>query len=323
MYGGQAEFIFFGMVFAVVFILAQGFVLPAFGENRKAQKRLRRRLREFARERNENQSILRRRYAEETGLAGRVLRLIPGGHSLALLLERAGGKWTPGAFLAASIGCAGLGALIGWSVGGNALYAVAGLAAGGLPLFKLQIDRRKRLTRFEEQLPDAIGIMTRGLRAGHPLAETLRLVSEELDAPAGVEFGRTFSDINFGGDVREAFMNLLERMPSVTVMAMVTGVLVQRETGGNIAEILDKLAGVVRGRFRFQRRVRTLSAEGRLSAWVLSLLPFVLFLVITLVSPDYMPRLVADPLGVKLIAVTFVFMLIGIVWISRIIRIDV
>lgn len=324
MSGAQAEIIFFAMVFVVVFILAQSFVLPAFGENRKVQKRLRRRMKAVAAARRpEAQSLLRKRYADGTGIGAALLRVLPGGRGLESTLERAGWSMHPGTFLALSASLALLGLALAWSFTEQWWYAVPGLLAGCAPYLKAQADRRKRLNRFEEQLPDAIGIMTRGLRAGHPLAETLHLVSEELDAPAGTEFGRTFSDINFGGDVREAFLALLERMPSVTVMAMVTGVLVQRETGGNLAEILDKLANVVRGRFRFQRRVRTLSAEGRLSAWILALIPFVLFLVISLVSPDYMPRLVSDPFGVKLVGVTFVLMLIGIVWISRIIRIEV
>lgn len=324
MSGAEAELIFFGMVFVVVFILAQSFVLPAFGENRKTQKRLRRRLKTFAAARRpEAQSLLRTRYADGQGVGATLLRVLPGGRGLESTLERAGWSMRPGTFLALAAGLALLGALLAWTFTEQWWYAAAGLLGWFLPFLKARADRRKRLNRFEEQLPDAIGIMTRGLRAGHPLAETLHLVSEELNDPAGTEFGRTFSDINYGGDVREAFLAMLERMPSVTVMAMVTGVLVQRETGGNLAEILDKLAGVVRGRFRFQRRVKTLSAEGRLSAWILALVPFVLFLVISVVSPDYMPRLIADPFGVKLIGVTFVLMLIGIIWISRIIRIEV
>jgi tight adherence protein B len=179
------------------------------------------------------------------------------------------------------------------------------------------------MQRFEEQLPDAIDSMKRALRAGHPFSAAVKLVAEDMDQPVSREFELTFADINYGNDLRRAMLGLLQRMPSVTVMALVTSVLVQKETGGNLAEILEQISKVIRSRFRFQRKVRTLSAEGRLSAWILAMVPFVLFAVMMLLSPDYLPVLLQDPTGRQLIAFAFGMGVIGIFWIRRVIRIEV
>jgi len=123
--------------------------------------------------------------------------------------------------------------------------------------------------------------------------------------------------------VRSAMLGMLERVPSVTVMVFTTSVLIQKESGGNLAELLDGLAAVVRDRFRFQRKVRTLSAQGRMAAWILSLLPFVLAGVLTLVSPNFLPMLTQDPVGRQMVAASFFMIVVGILWMRRIVRIDV
>jgi tight adherence protein B len=195
--------------------------------------------------------------------------------------------------------------------------------AGALPILKISRDRAVRLAKFEEQLPDAIDIIRRALIAGHPFNASLKLVADDSQDPIAREFDLTFADINYGNDVRRAMLGLLGRVPSVTVMAFVTSVLVQKETGGNLAEILDQIANVVRGRFRFQRRVRTLSAEGRMSAWVLALTPLILFAAIWMLNPDYLPLLLNDPLGSKIAFGAFIWGGIGILLLRRIIRIEV
>ena len=166
-------------------------------------------------------------------------------------------------------------------------------------------------------------MMVRALKAGHPFADTLRLVAEEMDRPIAKEFGIVHTDINHGLDMKAAFMNLLERVPNMTLMGLVTAVVVQRETGGNLAEALQGISKIIRGRFRFQRRVKSLTAEGRMSAWVLALIPFVLFITLMITSPDYLPILMEEPAGRKIIAIAFGVLLVGILWIRKIIRIDV
>jgi tight adherence protein B len=201
------------------------------------------------------------------------------------------------------------------------------LAVGGLafwlPLLKISSDRNRRFAQFEEGLPDALDAMCRALRAGHPFNETLQLVAEEHKGPVAHEFGLTFADINYGNDVRRAMLGLLERMPSMTVMMLVTSVLIHRDTGGNLTEVLERLSSLIRGRFRFQRKVKTLSAEGRMSGWILVAVPFVLAAAIVLSSPTYLPLLIQEPLGRKLVMAAFVAMLLGIAWIRKIIRIEV
>lgn len=172
-------------------------------------------------------------------------------------------------------------------------------------------------------MPDAIDMMQRALKAGHPFGQCLKLVAEDMDEPIGREFELTFADISYGNDPRRALLGLLQRVPSVSVTALITAVMVQRETGGNLAENLAKISSVIRGRFRFQRRVRTLSAEGRLSGWILALMPLVLFAALWATSPDYVARLVDHPRGPDLISAAVVMGAIGIVWISRLVRIEV
>src|SRR5262249_25880983 len=152
-------------------------------------------------------------------------------------------------------------------------WYVSLIAAAALfcaPFLKILRDRAQRMAKFEEQLPEALDVIKRALKAGHPFSQCLKLVSEDMEDPVRQEVELVFTEINYGSDVRTAMLGMLERMPSVSVMALITAVLVQKETGGNLAETLERITGVIRGRFRLYRRVRTLSAEGRLSAWILA-----------------------------------------------------
>jgi tight adherence protein B len=216
------------------------------------------------------------------------------------------------------------GAIIAWLNTRSLVFVAVATAVGAaLPLMKIFRDRTSRIMRFEEQLPDAIDMVKRALRAGHPFSGAIKLVADEMDDPVAGEFGATFADINYGNDTRRAMLGLLQRVPSVTVMALVTSILVQRETGGNLAEILDRIATVVRGRFKLQRKVKTLSAEGRMSAWILALVPLVLFAVIWITTPDYLPTLLEDEAGQKMVIYGVVSGVIGIFWVQRVIRIEV
>jgi len=172
-------------------------------------------------------------------------------------------------------------------------------------------------------MPEALDVVKRALKAGHPFSQALKLVAEDMQDPIGHEFDLVFSEINYGGDLRAALLSLLERVPSVTVMAVVTAVLVQKDTGGNLAETFERISAVIRGRFKLHRRVRTLSAEGRMSAWILALVPLVLFVAMSVTSPTYLPILFNDPLGKNLVAGAIVLGIIGILWIRKILRIQV
>ncbi|WP_341936324.1 type II secretion system F family protein [Marinimicrobium sp. C2-29] len=318
--------IFILMVGAAVGILVMALALPVFGESRQARKRLRRRLRQVATDAGEPESVslLRERYLKRLSPLERSLEALPGMERIARLLRDAGSQWIAYRYVSMAVALGVAAAVVGSILTDSGLLALlfGGLALAA-PFFKLLSDRARRLARFEEQLPDAIDVMRRALQAGHPFSETLHLVATELPDPVAVEFERTFNDINYGGDMRTALVGLLERVPTVTVMALVTSIMVQKETGGNLAEILEKISRVIRGRFRFQRHVRTLSAEGRMSAWVLVLIPFAMFLLLSFVQPDYLPVLTENEAGRKLIAWSFGLMIVGIVWIRHIIRIRV
>ncbi|GLZ89045.1 pilus assembly protein TadB [Metapseudomonas resinovorans] len=323
-----AEFIlvFLGMVFVAAFLLSQGLVVPVFGEASKVRRRIRARLNilEHASNVPNMQTVLRQKYLKRLSPIEAKLEQLPLMERLAQMIEQSGHEYPAYrvAWICLSVALAvGAGAWLLFKLWW--LAPVFGALAFCLPLLKIARDRNSRFAAFEDGLPDALDAMCRALRAGHPFNETLRLVAEEHKGPVAEEFGLTFADMNYGNDVRRAMLGLLERMPSMTVMMLVTSVLIHRESGGNLTEVLERLSRLIRGRFRFQRKVKTLSAEGRISAWVLVAVPFVLAAGIMLTTPQYMPVLLNDPLGQKMIIYAFVAMIVGIFWIRRIIRIQV
>lgn len=318
--------IFLGMVFLSVFLLSQGMVVPVFGEAGRVRKRIRARLHllERASDLPNMQVVLRQKYLTRLSPLEALLEQLPGMERLGVMIEQSGHAWR--AYRVVLLGLL-LGAAAGGLVWMLSQLWWAGLASGALvfwgPILKVSGDRARRFNEFEEGLADALDSMVRALKAGHPFNETLRLVAEEHKGVVAHEFGLTFADINYGNDVRRAMLGLLERMPSMTVMMLVTSILLHRETGGNLTEILERLSSLIRGRFRFQRKVRTLSAEGRMSAWVLVAIPFVLTVALMMTSPDYLPMLLGEPIGHQLVMGAFVLMLLGILWIRKIIRIQV
>jgi len=318
--------IFVVMVFSAVFLLVLGLVVPAFGEDRQNRKRLQKRLKDVSgtADQPELNSLLREKYLSELSPTERWLESLPLMEKLSRVIDQSGHR-IPSyrlVLLSLVLGCVGF--IVGWVVTRQLMFsAPIALVVAVLPLFKIYRDRSVRFQKFEEQLPEAIDLMRRALQAGHPFRESLHLVSQDMPDPIAREFGITFADINYGNDVRRAMLGLLDRVPSITVMALVTSVLVQKETGGNLAEILEQISTVIRGRFKFQRKVKTLSAEGRMSAWILCLVPFALVLLLMVTTPDYLPVLVEDERGRKFILYAFGGMVVGIYWVRKIIRIAV
>ena len=324
MSGGAQIFIL--LVFATVALLMQGLVVPVFGESAKTRKRLKKRIAEIesASEEESISSLLREKYLRRLSPLERRLESLPAMEAVATQIEQAGHKFLAYRLVLLSLVIGVTALLASWAYSRMPVVAiVAALLATYLPFMKISIDRVKRMRAFEEQLPDAIDTMKRALKAGHPLGATLKLVADEMDDPVAGEFELTFGEINYGNDVRRAMLGLLSRVPSVTVMALVTSILVQKETGGNLSEILEKISAVIRGRFRFQRKVQTYSAEGRMSAWVLAMVPLTLFVALWLTSPDYLSGLLEDPRGRNMIAYGGVSGVVGIFWIRKILRIEV
>lgn len=320
------QVIFMLLIFATVFLLVQGLVVPVFGESARASKRLKKRLAKIN-EHNEDDSyssLLRKRYLKQLKAPERFLEGLPAMESLATFIEQSGYNILAYRLVLLSMSLGMVAGYLGWAAfrmpWAAALVTIFALS---LPILNIRRARAQRMSKFEEQLPDAIDIMKRALKAGHPFNGTMKLVADDMDDPVAHEFGLTFNEISYGNDVRRALLGLLSRVPSVTVMALVTSILVQKETGGNLAEVLEQISKVIRGRFRFHRKVKTLTAEGRMSAWVLATVPLVLFATIWITTPDYLPILVEDPRGHKMIIYGVISGVIGIAWIRRIIRIEV
>ena len=320
------EAIFIGMVFVAVFLLVQSFIVPVFGENRRARKRLKKRLRsmEGMENRTGQISLVRSKYLRELSPVERWLEALPGMQRLERLIEQAGRETLAYRVVLKALLLGGVAGLVFVYLLPHPVMAlVVALLMGAYPFLRLSLDKSRRLNLFEEQLPDALIIMSRALRAGHPFADALSLVADEMPDPISAEFRTAFMEINYGGELRTALGGLLDRVQSVTVMVFVTSVLIQKDTGGNLAELLDGLASVIRDRFRFHRKVRTLSAQGKMAGWILSLMPFSLAAVLSVISPNFLPMLTEDAAGRQMIVIAFVLMVIGIIWIRKIVRVDV
>jgi tight adherence protein B len=326
MFGFSFEVVFASMIAIAVFLLLQAFIVPTFGENGQARKRMKARLRDLGGEGTTvaKNSLLREKYLTQLPPWQRWLESLPMLAKLGGVIEQAGREEPAHRIL---LKCLVAGAvtmvLMVFFTQKLGLAAVLGLVAAGTPLLLLFKQRNDRLALFEEQLPDALSTMSRALKAGYPFSETLKLVAEELNDPVAKEFELTFNDVNYGGDLKAALGGLLSRIPSVTVMAFVSAVSTQKDTGGNLAELFDKLERVIRGRYKFSRTMRTLTAENRMAAWIMSLFPFVIGGIMSVINPDLMPMLIYDPTGQKLVIVAFVLMIVGILWMQRIVRIDV
>ncbi|MGA1497712.1 MAG: type II secretion system F family protein [Steroidobacteraceae bacterium] len=322
----DGTWLFIALVFLAVFLLSQGMVIPVFGEGARVRRRLQDRLGDLGSvdEDGPRASILRQKYLRELSPLERVLETLPGMERLGVIIEQAGASYRAYRVLLLAVLLAVVGGFAAWVFSRVLAFALIGaVAAFMIPFLKIWQDRAARIAKFEEQMPEAIDVMKRSLKAGHPFVQSLKFVADDMDAPISDEFEKTFSDINYGSEVKTALLALMERMPSVSLMSFVTAVLVQRETGGNLAEILERISNVIRGRFKFFRRVKTLSAEGRLSAWILALVPLGLFAMISVTTPDYLPRLINDPKGHLLVGGAVVLGAVGILWIRKILRIDV
>ena len=201
---------------------------------------------------------------------------------------------------------------------------LAGAAVGfAVPFLVLRFKRTRRLRMFEEQFPEGLDLIARALKAGHAFATGLKMVADELPDPVGPEFRKTFDEQNFGLPLKDTLENLILRMPLLDVRFFATAVLIQRETGGNLSEILENLAHVVRERFKILRQVRVYTAHGRFTGWVLLALPAVLCIALAFINPDHMNLLFREPMGQMMLAAAVVMQTIGYVWIQQVIKIEV
>lgn len=238
------------------------------------------------------------------------------------LVTQSGLKITVGTLLLACgfAACVGY-VLVKWLT----YYTYLGLAAaplfGCVPYLIVRRMRTKRLEKFEEQFPESIELMARALRAGHTFPTGLQMVADEIADPVGAEFKLVYDRQNFGMSLADALKGLAERIPILDARFFVTAVLTQRETGGNLSEVLDNLATVIRDRFKVKRQVRVLTAHGRITGWILAGLPPGLAAILSFLAPEHMKVMITDPLGIKMIAVAGTMQVLGTLIIRKLVNI--
>lgn len=254
----------------------------------------------------------------------RILVRLPGARRLQLFITQAGSRWSVGTLILASIVLAFFAAWFATFVAPLLVVDfLVGLAVGSLPYVYLSVKRQSRFRHFDMQLPEAIDLMSRALRAGHAIISAIELVSQETSEPLASEFRIVFDEQNLGLPIREALINLVSRVPTDDVRFLATAILVQKETGGNLAEILDKAASVMRERMRLKGQLRVYTAQGRMTGWFLCSLPFFVFGLISFVNHEYERQLWSNPIGVRLIYAALVMMGLGVYTIRKIINIRV
>lgn len=243
---------------------------------------------------------------------------------LRVLHQQADCRAPLGVFVLAAVGLALSGILLALSMRQTIVLALLfAILLGAIPYAYLLWCKQRRVTMFERQLPEALELVSRALRAGHAFSVGLKMVGEEAADPIGKEFRQVFDEVSMGVSLPQALDNMTRQVDSVDLRFFITSVLVQRETGGNLAEIIDSLAGLIRQRFELQLRVKALSAEGRISAAILLGLPIVVALTLFKTSPEYMWVLFIDPIGRNLATVGSIMMVIGAVMMKRMVVIKV
>ena len=253
-----------------------------------------------------------------------IVARVPQLRDVEFMLEQAGISWTLQTLLLLSLGTAlALGSvalIVTRSVPGGIVATVLGAM---LPNLYVRRRRTKRLNAFEELLPESIDLVGRALRAGHPLTAGFKMAADDGSEPVAGEFRRVFEEQRFGLPLQESLLGMADRVDLVDVRILVTAILIQREVGGNLAEILDNLAAVVRARFTIRRQLRVYTAQGRMTGYLLAALPLILFSILYMLNPSYMSILFTDPVGKLLILVAVSMQLVGFLWIRKIINIEI
>lgn len=314
------------LLFVAVVLGLEGFYQVWASKNSVESKRLAARLRAI--ESGGRETMLSIERAQPRGhwiwLDGHVIALLPRGDQLFRYLETSGTGKTAGEMVVASAAMGLVGFFGPLMFSRPLVYSIFGaMVLGILPWFRLSRQRDRRIRMFEKQIPEALDLMARAMRAGHAFPTTVQMVGDEMPDPIGQEFRTLFDETNYGVPQQEALLRLADRVPVSDLGYFVVAVMIQRESGGNLAELLDNISTIVRSRLRLLDSVRTLSAEGRLSAWILIALPFVTGALINIITPEFMKVLWTDPAGIRLVGAALVVMALGVIWMRNIIRIRV
>ncbi|WP_020653818.1 type II secretion system F family protein [Massilia niastensis] len=320
--------VFYGfvvLVFAAVILATEGIYLWWIGSHGAAARRIARRLQVMsggAGRSGERISILKQRRYSGNPALDRLLHGMRLAHRIDALLVQAGSRLSVSQFGAWSLGCmlAAPFAVSAWPAPWPLRVLLAG-AGFGLPWLLVRRARRRRLLRIERQLPEAADFIARALRAGHSFSNVLQIVGNELPEPLSLEFRIAREEINYGVPMNEALHGMAARIPLTDLRYLIIAVLIQRESGGNLAEILCNISQIIRARLKLVAHVRVLSAEGRMSAWILGLMPLAVMGVMLVTSPDYVGMLWKDPAGVRMLWYGAGMIVFGVFWLRRVIRI--
>lgn len=269
-------------------------------------------------------TILRTADAVDEGWLKPVAGRLPQLRVLKDLLEQGGSRWSVESYILITLGVAAAFGIAAVLVLPSMLAFV--VAAGGgalLPYFYVRHKAKQRLAAFEEQLPEAIDLIGRAIRAGHPLSAGLKMVAEEAADPLASEFRRVFEEQRFGMPFEDALLGLTDRVNLTDVRIMVTAILIQRQVGGNLAEVLDNIAYTIRARFTIRRQLRVYTAQGRFSGYVLAVLPIAVGSAIFLITREYIMMLFLDPLARILLIAAVILQILGYIWIRKIINIEI
>ncbi len=315
------------LLFAAVILMLEGAWLWWSGVHGSAARRIAKRLRLMAATGQggiERVDILKRRTYSSHAALDKLLRRVARLAILDRLLMQAGVRWSVAQFLGASLCMVTVGLLLPPMLNMPFLPAAGVLAvAATLPWLLLMRIRGARLRKLEQQLPEAADFLGRALRAGHSFANVMQMVGEELPDPIASEFKFAYEEINYGVPMNEALHNLALRVPLTDLRYLVIAVLIQRESGGNLAEVFGNISRLIRARLKLLAQVRVMSAEGRMSAWILGLLPLGVMLLMTLSNPAYVRVLWTDPIGVRLMWYAFGVAMFGVLWMRKLIRIHI
>ena len=318
---------FIVFLFAAVILSIEGVYLWWAGAHGRAAQRVARRLQVMSAtpgRASERISILKQRRYSANESFDRLLHRVALANRLDQLLIQAGTKWSVAQFVVASVALLPIGLLMvgQWPLPLAVRLTIAALFMG-LPLVLVRRARVRRLNRIEQQLPDAADFIARALRAGHSFTNVLQIVGNELPEPLSGEFRTAREEINYGVPMNEALHNMAARIPLTDLRYMIIAVLIQRESGGNLAEILGNISQIIRARLKLAAQVRVLSAEGRLSAWILGLLPFCVMAAMQVLNPSYISILWTDPTGRELLWYGLGMIVVGVFWMRRVIRIRI
>lgn len=292
-----------------------------------AAKKIERRLRALSAEHDGSAqtALLKERMFSQVPFIDRLLLSLPRAKLLDRFILQAGLDWSVFRLLIGSLLLGLLTLVVLWSVLLQPLLLglAGGVLAGAMPWLYLARLRSQRLAKMEVQLPEALDLMGRALRSGHAFQSALKMVGDEMADPIAAEFKAVHDEVNFGVSLQQALTNLTERVPLTDLRYFVVSVMIQRESGGNLTEVLGNLSRLIRERLKLLAKVRVLSSEGRLSAWILALMPFVLAGLMNIFNPKFMSPLWTDPIGIDIVTYMLVLMAFGVLVLRSIVRIRV